>query len=287
MAVRLGLIEPGEKPVHQPALRPIALYETHEREALEEFDGFRVPDEYQFQERTRAAEFLIELGENIALQDLYRRAPVQAVSEESFPGLSAVERRLLSERDEDRAQLAARGAVSNTSPDERFVIELYEQRNLAGGLRAALAAEYRSDNVAAALDAWISAQGHRAALARLPAASKLVNASMVLPWTGVYATADGSFVLTVVGSADHNGASLVYAGETPIARFKFNDSTLSWLAADGNPHNGEWTFRMPATNGSSAFVRKVSGKFWEADAARPSQPNVILRWPVPRLVLVG
>ncbi|HYC90843.1 MAG TPA: SAM-dependent methyltransferase [Thermoanaerobaculia bacterium] len=254
MALRLGLIQPGQKPVDQPALRPIASYGKFERAALEELERFHVPDAYHFQERTRAAEFLIDLGQNVALQDLYRESPAQAVAEESFPGLSAHERQLLAQRDEGWAMLAARGARASTSPNEQFVLDLHERRELASGFRAALASAVRGTDVAAAVDAWIASQGYRAALAHVPAASQRVNASTLLPWTGVYATADGSVVVTVVGSP-----GLVYVGTVPLTRFTFHDATLAWEAADGNPHHGRLTFRMPALNGTSAFVRTASG----------------------------
>lgn len=272
MAVRLGLIESGETGTVPLAVRRNDSYTTVELAAIEEFDHFRVSDEYQFQSRTRAAEFLIELGRNVPLQDLYRDAPAQAVSEDTFPGLSVLERHLLMQRKEFRAQLAAKGAVVISAPDERFVIDIHDRRTLASEFRAALAALYRSEHAEAALDSWISSRGYKATLARLSIANRLVSASMLLPWTGVYSTADGS-VLTVVGDPDFNRSSLVFYDQVPITGFTFHNSTLTWLATEGNPCSGELTFRVPNGNGLDTFARTISGKVWAANGDEPVTPN--------------
>jgi Tetrapyrrole (Corrin/Porphyrin) Methylases len=273
MVTRLGLVKPGQRPVDPPPLREIARYATRDVAAIDEFGHFVVPKEYQFQGRTRAAEFLIALGQDVALQDLYCEAPAMAVSEESFPGLSSQEKHLLVARSEDLAHLAAKGARVPLSPNERFVVDLHKRLDLASDFRAELAAAFRRADAAESLNAWIAARGYQATLERLADANERVNASLLLPWTGVYSTADGSLTLTIVGSPQYNSQSVVYANRLPITRFSFNNATLTWLAEDGNPHNAELTFAMPP-EGSKGFVRTISGKHWAAGVVEPAGANL-------------
>lgn len=278
MARRLGFLKSGQRAGDPPRLREIALYASRELEAVAEFAHFEVPREYQFQTQTRAAEFLIELGQNPTLQDLYLREPAKAVAEDSFPGLSRLDRHLLAQRSEDWAQLAAKGSLVTRSPGERFVIDLHHRRNLARAFRSQLAAVYRNGDPAhtagTAVEAWLTSQGYQTSLSSLATANERVNASMLLPWTGVYSTSDGSLVITIIGSPHHNSWSLVYANRTPIANFTFNNSTLAWTAGEGNPHSAELTFDIVPPNGNRALVRTISGVFWEAGQQEPSAPNL-------------
>jgi Tetrapyrrole (Corrin/Porphyrin) Methylases len=277
MVVRLGLLKPGQRPVDPPPLRDIALYRPREAAALEEFGHFQVPKEYQLQKKTRASEFLIELGENIELQDLYRDSPEKAVSEDVFPGLSAQEKHLLAAHTEGFAQVAAKGMLVPPSPNERFVMDLQTQTDLARDLRAHLASDLRQTNAKGKINEWISSRGYRATLAGIPEAIERVNDSSLLPWTGVYATPDLGFVLTVIGSPHRNSWSAIYANQVPIKAFTFNNATLTWLATEGNPHSAELNFRMPSSNGTSEFRRALSGKFWDAGANEPAAANLEAR----------
>jgi hypothetical protein len=114
MAARLGcVVKPGQKLSKLNPTRAIAIYSPKEIAAVAEFDGFKVPNEYQYQPRTRAGEFLVELNDNIALQDLYRADPALAVTDDYYPGLSTLARNLLTARVENYAHVAGKGSVAS------------------------------------------------------------------------------------------------------------------------------------------------------------------------------
>ncbi|MFL6335989.1 MAG: SAM-dependent methyltransferase [Pyrinomonadaceae bacterium] len=131
MAKRLGFVpKPGQRLAQLSPARGIAHYGPRELAAIEEFEHFRVPHEYQYQPRTRAGEFLVELTQNVPLQDLYRKSPGEAVSESSFPGLSPLERRLLATHNENYAHVAAKGSIASHSPNERFILDMHREMAL-------------------------------------------------------------------------------------------------------------------------------------------------------------
>ena len=265
MAARLGFVKPGQRAGDPSPLRQIANYGPREVAAVAEFEQFKVPKEYQFQEQTRAAEFLMELGHDAALQELYREDPARAVSEDVFPGLTRQEKHLLGTRNENLAQVAAKGKLVDFSPNERFVVDLHKRMDLAVQFREQLVDCLQGDDGEESLDRWIVSQGYQATLARLVDANEKVNASMLLPWTGVYSSSDGRLVLVVIGSPHYNSSSVLYVNKVPITRFAFTNGTLTWLAKEGNPHNAELTFQIPAANGQKGFSRTVSGKIWKRD----------------------
>jgi hypothetical protein len=243
-------------------------------EAIKAFENFSVPHEYQYQTQTRGAEFLLELAQNMELQDLYRQDPKEAVSEEVFPGLSPRERLLLSNCIEDHAQIAAKGHLVETSPNERLAIDLHRRDTMARAFRAKLVEIYRQPDAAEALNLWLAERGYQASLAHFATANERLNASMLLPWTGIYATPDYRLVLIIIGSPDHNNASLVYANLTRIKHFSFNNSTLTWAAENGNPNHAMLVFKMPDQVGTPGFVRSISGKYWTPDTNEPAVPNL-------------
>jgi hypothetical protein len=191
--------------------------------------------------------------------------------------LSAQEKHLLAAHTEGFAQVAAKGMLVPPSPNERFVMDLQTQTDLARDLRAHLASDLRQTNAKGKINEWISSRGYRATLAGIPEAIERVNDSSLLPWTGVYATPDLGFVLTVIGSPHRNSWSAIYANQVPIKAFTFNNATLTWLATEGNPHSAELGFRMPSSNGTSEFRRALSGKFWDAGANEPAAANLEAR----------
>ena len=273
MAVRLGLAHPGSKPT-AVRLRKTALYSDRELAAVAGFADFHVPEEYQFQECTRAAEFFIEMTANPALERAYRTDPAGALADDSFPGLSDADRKLLCVRDENFVQVAAKGSRVKVSPNEKFVADLYAAMPLAGAFRAELIRAYRGDRSRKELDAWVDAQSPGADIGNFAEANKRVNASSLLPWTGVYAAADASFVLTVIGSPTHNIYSSVYAGRTLIKHVAFNNSTLWWRAEDGNPHSARLDFSMPERDSGGQFVRTIAGRLWPLGSGEPASTNL-------------
>lgn len=204
---------------------------------------------------------------NAELEELYRRDPEQAVTEDSFPGLSKLEQKLLVRRDENFVQVAAKGSRVQPAPSEKFARDLYSTSKLAGAFRAQLIAAYQGDVSSSTLDAWVDAQSPGAKLSHFAQANSRVNATSLLPWTGVYASSDGSFTVTVIASHTQNALSSIYFGETQIKNFGFNNSTLSWRIEDGNTTTGRLVFSMPERTEEAPFVRSVVGHIWPGDAA--------------------
>ncbi|TMP29011.1 hypothetical protein CWB99_09580 [Pseudoalteromonas rubra] len=270
MAIRLGFAKEGDKPAKTTRFRVIDAYSPREMAAIDEFDHFRVPKEYQFQPNTRAAEFLLELARDTELQDLYLNDPVAAVSDDVFPGLNNIEKNLLAMRSESYAQLAAKGGLVDTSPNEKLVLELLSNAELSGLFRQQLIDNKDGDDFLYKANGWIKQNGFQAALLHLPSACDRVNASMLLPWTGVYHNADTGDVVTVVGDPNHNSASLVYINLTPVVSFSFNNQVLTWYADEGNEVNGELKF-IVNTNSQGQLIRSVSGKVWPKDCDEPSE----------------
>ena len=276
MAARLGfIVGPRQKLSKLAPRRDIASYSAKELAALEEFAHFQVPNEYQYQPRTRAGEFLVELNANIALQDLYRQNPQQALSEESFPGLSALEKNLLATRNENHAHVAAKGSLASYPVNERFIIDLHKEMALASAFRSYLIASYSRPDAEALITAWMNGEGYQAAsLEYFTEANEHLKAAMLVSWTGVYATADQSLVLTIIGSPDMNDLSLVYANLTPITGFTFNNSTLIWRAEDGNPNSATLVFKIAEEAGEHGFLRALSGKYWAKGTDEPADDNL-------------
>jgi hypothetical protein len=276
MAARLGfVVGPRQKLSKLTPVRDIASYSAKELAALDEFATFKVPNEYQYQPKTRAGEFLVELNHNVALQDLYRQDPQRAVSDESFPGLSSLEKNLLATRNENHAHVAAKGSLASYPVNERFIIDLHKEMALASAFYAHLIASYRRPDAEAAINAWIIEHGYEgASLEFFTEANDHLKAALLLSWTGIYATADQSLVLTVIGSPDMNDLSLVYANLTPITGFTFNNSTLIWRAEDGNPNSAKLVFKVSDEAGEQGFRRALSGKYWTRGAAEPAEDNL-------------
>lgn len=272
MAARLGFVTgPRQKLSKLAPKRPIAIYSPRELAAIAQFENFQVPAEYQYQPRTRAGEFLVELTGNVALQDLYRENPQAAVAEGSFSGLSPLERNLLSTRNENHAHVAAKGSLASFSANERFIMDLHKEMTLASSFRSSLIDSYRRADAKAVINAWIDAAGYKgASLEHFTEANERLKAAMLLSWTGIYATPDHSLVLTVIGSPELNDLSLVFANLTPVTGFTFNNSTLIWKAADGNPNSATLVFKTD----ENESLRSFSGKYWASDADEPTNDNL-------------
>lgn len=275
MAARLGFVAgPRQKLSKLSPLRNISAYNQRELDAVEELENFRVSHEYQFQPKTRAGEFLVELTKNIELQDLYINSPEEAVSENSFPGLTAVEKHFLSSREENYAHVAAKGSVVSFSANEKFIIDLHRDMALASSFRSFLIDNYKKDDAETILDSWITAEGYSGKLDHYRDANERLKASMLLPWTGVYTNEDNSLVLTVIGNAELNDFSLVYANLTPVKGFTFNNSTLIWKAEDGNPNSASLLFKMYEETKDGNPVRSLSGKYWAKGNVEPKEANL-------------
>lgn len=260
MAVRLGLVEPGQPLGRVARRRQIDRYGPRERDGVDGFVDFKVPDTYQFQRKTRAAEFLVELTRNHKLARLFTKDPRRAVSDDVFPGLSRQERRLLMSRDEGRMQLAAKGMLVGLSPDEQFVVDVLQRPALARGFKTVLAANCRDKTGRSVIDAWIKAQGYDTCFANFEAASANVSATMLLPWSAVYGAADGT-VITILGDPQRNANSQVWLNCSRITDFTFANGVLAWSDFGG----GQITFQI-ASGAPGTYQRTLSGRVGEQSA---------------------
>ncbi|MBV9109800.1 MAG: hypothetical protein JO306_10375, partial [Gemmatimonadetes bacterium] len=272
MAVRLGLAEPGQKPARAPTVRAIALYGKREMDAVDGLAGFRVPVDYQYQRPTRAAQFIVALTHDGELRRRFETDPEGAVAQ--FGGLSPWEARLLASRDGGRMQVAAKGMVVSHSPDEQLVVDILSRPEVARGFLAALEMVEGRRGAERGVNEWLARQGYQATLAGFGPAVEAVVASMLLPWTGSYAS-DGGVTVTIAGDARNNLASVVEVDGSRLSRFTFNHGTLAWDAGGGNPDShGVLTFRMPGPDAEGAGrARTVSGRYWSAGQPEPQADN--------------
>lgn len=272
MARRLGLAQPGQKVGTPPRLREIAKYSKRELEAIEAMESFRVPRDYQFQRHTGAAEFVLALTRSEPLRRLYIREPAKAVA--AFPRLNRRERRMLATRHEGAVQIAAKAQTLEPSPDESFVIAVLTNPALAKGFMTQMQQNCSQQNGRALMDAWIASQGFPdATFANFGHASATVDATMLLPWTAIYQSTDGSDVVTIIGDPQNNANSLVFINLTRLANFTFANNVLQWTD-DVNPNSGSLAFFMNPSPGK--YTRGLTGSVWASGTAQPSPstPNL-------------
>ncbi|GAB7037049.1 MULTISPECIES: SAM-dependent methyltransferase [Catenuloplanes] len=262
MAVRLGLARPGDTPLPPRPLREIDQHGPRESRAVREFAGFEVPEDYQYQHPTAACDFLIQLADDIELQRRYRTDPAGALSPESFPGLSDRERRLLLTRREGAAQLAAKGAVVSDAPNERLVRGALRRVHTARQLADAITRCGRERSRRPLL-AFADGLGYRVRWPSLGTAIDDVLSDSLQPWSGVYLDEASRAVLTVVGSARANGASVVFLDGVRLRDVTFVDGRLRW---DGPGGVGFASL----TFGCADRVRRVTGT-WRTGADGPAR----------------
>jgi len=254
MAVRLGLIQPGQAIGRVARRRQIDRYGPREREGVGGFTDFKVPATYQFQRKTRAAEFLVELTRSHKLARLFSTDPKRAVSEDVFPGLSRQERRYLMSRDEGRMQLAAKGMLVGASADEQFVIDILQRPALARAFKTVMAANSGDKTGRGVVDAWIKAQGYDTCLANFQPAAANVAATMLLPWSAIYQSDDGT-VISILGDPLRNANSQVWLNCSRITDFTFTNGVLAWTEFGG----GQVTLQI-APGKPGTFQRTLSGR---------------------------
>ncbi|TPG69076.1 hypothetical protein EEL31_11410 [Brevibacillus laterosporus] len=271
-AIQLGMAKPDSKPWMYPAQKEIDAYGERELQAIRELEDFRVPLDYRMQERTRAAEFVLEISQDLDLQELFIKDPVAAVSHDVFPGLNAWERRLLSSRNHASIMCAVKGSNTPLSPSEHFIVDLLLNPRLLEKYRDALLDNFEKSKGEEMMNQWLVIQGYQTKMKDIDVALSNVAATLLLPWTGVYFNRQADMVLTIVSDTEHNSESKIYLNNTRIRRFTFANSTLSWLKEDGNPHSAVITFFMPKQAESEIFTRIFQGKIW-SDARQPFENN--------------
>ncbi|HEY7147184.1 MAG TPA: SAM-dependent methyltransferase [Streptosporangiaceae bacterium] len=274
MAARLGF--PAAQAQQLPPVRTVDGYGPRESAALASLAGFKVPADYQYQRKTRAGEFVLALTRDSALREQFRRQPGHAVSGQVFPGLNAWERRMLASRDSGRMQIAAKQSKLAAAAAEQFVMDLYTNQALARQFSAETTANFKVAGGQTAINHWLAAQGYDTTVAGISAAQPVVQATMLLAWTGIYRSADGTLNVTVVGDPVTNDNSVIYVNASRITGFTFTASTLSWASSRTNPVNGSLVFSAPAPAGSSPLTRQASGTIWAAGSTEPTAPNASL-----------
>ncbi len=279
MAARLGFAGAAAAPF--PAQRTVDSYDQRERSALRNLAGFTVPADYQYQRPTRAAQFILELTEHPQLREHFRKRPGYAVSSASYPGLNAWERRMLATRDSGRMQVAAKQARLAASPAEQFVIDMYSNQALVRQFLQVTKANFKGPHPRDTINHWLSEHGYQTTIRDVHAAEAAVTATMLLAWTGVYTSADGTLTVTVLGDPVTNDNSLVFVNASRITGFTFAASTLSWAASASNPVSGSLAFSAPVPSGSAPVTRTVAGTIWPSGASEPASPNASLTETVP------
>lgn len=274
-AEAVGIIRPDQRVSRPSTQRPIANYGPREMVALGELGAFDVPPDYHYQEATGGSDFLLNLANDRALAELYRRAPEAALNDPRFQGLSEQERRLLVSRTHGRMQLAVRGTVTNFSPIERFVIDLFTRSGLAKAFIAEVGRVVNSPNVGADIDNWMAGLGFKgASFQDYKTALDNISQTQLVAWTGIYADSTGTVTLTIQGNAFGNSTSTVLFNAQRVIKPAFSASTLTWSTSDGNPNNGSFVLTSPP-DGTKPDVDTASGSVW-ISGPQPSVPQYTL-----------
>lgn len=273
MLERLGLLQPGEivKPAGSP-LRDIARYGPREMKAFKAFKNFRIPRDYRWQEDTGASRFLLRLKQDLAFQDLYRRAPGKAVAADAFPGLSEREQYLLGTRDPGGIQIAAKGAALRSEPNQRFLHSLLSQRPLAR--KVLQLAQPKVQDGRGKLLQLASDPGPAPDMENMRSDIDLLLREHLGAWTGVYC-GDAGQLIVLIGNAGGPRRSGLFVNGVQVRPFKFQRGVLQWQAQRGNRTNGLLRFDVDQ-NGKR---RLVGCNIWPAGQDMPRNAAFTAREP--------
>lgn len=267
MAIRLGIVRPGQAVGPSAPVREIAHYGVRENRAIEEFANFRIPADYQHQPLTRASEFLIELTENMELYEIYRSDPERAVSDEIFGGLSEREKKALSKRNEGALQISAKGSTVSSSSQDSFVLALLRNSLLCRDLQRTIQTGLREECLRETFAAWLQTHDFDVRAPSIPSSARAVHAMLLLPWTGAYLDGELDFIVAVMGHPNTQ-SSLVICNGVRIQAFTYYNGALAWRAADGNPHSGLLRFEFESLRQGP---RILAGTLSWPDAAEEEQ----------------
>ncbi|MCC7006507.1 MAG: hypothetical protein IT497_07670 [Ottowia sp.] len=268
MLQRLGLLKAGEtlKPASGP-LREIGRYGPRERKAFQAYGKFKVPRDYHWQEDVAASRFLIQLRQDLALQDLYRRDPIKAVSAEIFPGLSAREQSLLATRDAGAIQIAAKGSAKRSVENQHFLRHILSRRPLATGLlQCARHGKTNSD----ALSVWAKSKGYPLDIDNMRSDIDLLQREQLLPWSGVYFNPQNQQIITLLASPSGVRSSGLFIDAKQIKGFRFGRGVLQWEARRGRYTHG--FLRLDVDRNGQ---RRLLGTIW-SDAMDKSSANAMI-----------
>jgi hypothetical protein len=270
MCIKLGLAKPGQTIKPTGALREIDKYDHRELKAIDLFENFIVPEEYQYQTNTPVADFLINLSSDVQLQKLYTNDPETLLTNESFSYLPKKDKEALISRDEGRIQIAAKGIRVRTSEQERFVTKVFSNQKLAKQILLVFREFKKQSQLDKKLEALALQAGFNLRWKNIASAIANIYASSLLPWTSVYADVSGNHSLIVSCNSSLNSKALIFIDTTPLRKFSFNNYTLVWRKEDGNSTNGCLQFSLPEQN-KAEYKRIVTGKIWISE--EPSTSN--------------
>ncbi|TWI42435.1 tetrapyrrole (corrin/porphyrin) methylase-like protein [Pseudoduganella flava] len=262
MVEQLGLLKPGQRlKVPEGALREIGHYDVREMKAFDDFARFDVPADYQWQAETGAADFLIELRQDIELQHRYASDPVAALQDSRFDALSPSERKLLASRDAGGIQVAAKGIQRQAGSNQPLLLMLLRDRAACTDLVR------RGKAGHAGMRDWLAryAARHEVSFdhARLRVDLANLRRHVLLPWTGVYAARERQLSIAIFANSHGNGGQL-YVNGAPVRAFGYRRGVLEWRAGGGNRCNGFLRFDIGAAG------RRIIGQIWDATDPRPA-----------------
>lgn len=266
----LGLLKAGQHLVQPKSpLREIGLYGPKEMKAFDAFANFSIPPSYKWQCNTAAADFLIALRFDTALQSLYEQDPVKAIEDVRFVNLSDRERALLVSRDSGAIQIASKGAYIRSASTEKAVSDILNQKAVSAILVKELSALPRNE-AREKLTSWWEKSGHLVDWASLHGSIDYVNQNNLFPWTGVYIESEKQLAVTLIGNSTERKKSIVYINDQRIQQFSFEGGTIRWKATAFQPYNG--FLRLDA---NTKGIRRIIGKVWLKEEAVPSNNNFI------------
>lgn len=235
-AVELGILRDGQ-PVPHPGspLRDVASYGRREMAAFASLARFRIPASYYWQDQTEAAKFLIELRFDPELQELYRRAPLEALADPRFGQLPDRERSMLASRDPGAIQVAAKGSYRRSIGNEELISSLLNSRGACREVRATIRNRTRTQ-ARQALSDWLQARDMTVDWAMFSSSLDSVYRNNLFPWTGVYTEPGSDTTVVLIGNRTVREKSAVYLNGSRIARYRFWNGTLRWPAHNTVPH---------------------------------------------------
>ncbi len=266
----LGILKEGQRivPPKSP-LREIGLYGPREMKAFDAFSKFRIPPSYKWQGNTAASNFLIELRFDTELQDLYLKAPLEALNDPRFSGLSDRERALLASRDSGAIQIASKGAYIRSIETEETLTNILTRKSSSASLLKKIAYLNKS-NARDEFNRWLSENDLEINWGALHSSIDFINRNNMFPWTGVYIEPTQKLAVTIVGNQVNRRKSIVYVNDIRIKKFAFENGVVKWKSNAQVPFNG---FIRPDVDLQGK--RRIIGKVWSDEEIVPANNNFI------------
>jgi Tetrapyrrole (Corrin/Porphyrin) Methylases len=266
----LGIISDGQRivPPRSP-LREIGQYGSKEKKAFNAFANFRIPASYKWQDETGAADFLIELRFDAALQKLYEQNALKALEDERFKNLSDRERAMLASRDSGAIQIASKGAYKRSVETEKTVMAILNEKGVSVSLLRKMAKLPKMEARQQFLS-WLQKNEHCVDWASLNQSIDYVNHNNLFPWTGVYIEVERELVVTLIGNGMDRKRSVLYINDQRVKHFSFEGGILRWKGANTDEYSG--FLRLDA---DVKGRRRIIGKVWRHDDGIPGANNFI------------